>query len=421
VNLHSLADWRIVVPDLKYDGIDERGTCPVCNKRTFHIRRYSEQDGEAICETCTKNVLELVATRIFDAMEGQAEGRGLNGATPRSPPEPRRAPRQKNEKPQLIIPRPKGFTAGGIAKMELEPVRYAVPGYICEGLNILAGGQKMGKSWLALQIALAVAQGGKAMSAIDVEAGTVLYIALEDGLRRLQERLLLVLGESAAPENLWFFTEWPPASAGGLVLLDEWLTQHPETRLAVIDTMGRFRGERARNGDIFQQDYDFGARLKALADKHHTALLILHHLAKRQSDDPFEKVSGTVALTAAADATLLLDRRRGEDDARLLVTGRDVEDRDMGLEWCREMCCWRLLGHAAETKQSRERQAICDVLRMNGAMTPKAVAKALGKNYHTTKNLMRHMAEKGVLLVEGGFYTVVSLGPQAQENDEEGH
>src|SRR5207253_2410981 len=111
---------------------------------------------------------------------------------------------------------------------------------------------------------------------------------------------------------------------GGIVCIEEWLNHHPDARMVVIDTMGRFRSTRSKGGDVFQQDYDFGARLKRLADDHRIALVILHHLSKRQCEDPFDQVSGTIAVTASADATLLLQRQRGKDDAQLFVTGRDV-------------------------------------------------------------------------------------------------
>src|SRR5262249_58141949 len=78
------------------------------------------------------------------------------------------------------------FTAAELVAMELPEPRWAVEGILPEGVTVLAGKPKLGKSWLALNVALAVAGGGVALGAVRVEGGLVLYLALEDTRRRLQ-------------------------------------------------------------------------------------------------------------------------------------------------------------------------------------------------------------------------------------------
>ncbi len=120
---------------------------------------------------------------------------------------------------------------------EFPATRWAVPGLIPEGLSILAGRPKMGKSWLALQIANAVGSGGTILN-IPVEQGAVLYLALEDGAKRLQDRLMLQRAQSA---DIIFVTSYQPLSSGGLTDLEVDLQSRPY-RLVVIDTFSRASG-----------------------------------------------------------------------------------------------------------------------------------------------------------------------------------
>ena len=91
----------------------------------------------------------------------------------------------------------------------------------------MAGAPKLGKSWLALSLGIAVGSGGVALGKIDVDQGDVLYLALEDNARRLQERLRLLLNGDGAPAGLWIETAWPRLDDGGDTQLVEWLDEHP--------------------------------------------------------------------------------------------------------------------------------------------------------------------------------------------------
>src|SRR5207253_2368842 len=99
-------------------------------------------------------------------------------------------------------------TAAELMRMKLPPPRWAVPELIPEGLTILAGRPKTGKSWLALHIAIAVATGGAVLTSSPVESGPVLYLAMEDTRRRLQKRLSKLL-QGPPPEQLHIRTRWP--------------------------------------------------------------------------------------------------------------------------------------------------------------------------------------------------------------------
>lgn len=300
----------------------------------------------------------------------------------------------------------RGFTAAELVGMVIKATKWAVPGYISEGLNILAGGQKLGKSWLAFDLALAVAMKGYAFGTIALEQGDALYLALEDTPRRLQERLIKLLQGEPAPERLHIFTEWPTLTEGGLDWLEAWLTEHPTARLVVIDTLKKIRPPRMRNGNAYDEDYDFMGLLKTMADRYEVAFLVLHHVRKMKAEDPFDAVSGTMGLTAAADATMVMQRVRGKTDAILHITGRDIEEREMALSWDRDTGMWSELGEADEYRRSQERQEIIRVLtESKSPMSPKEVADLLGKNNSTTRVLMMKMSNKGeIQLVSPGKY-----------------
>src|SRR6188472_2987328 len=68
-------------------------------------------------------------------------------------------------------------------------LKYIVPNVIAEGCTLLAGRPKLGKSWLMLDVGIAVAAGRFCLGEAKCEQGDVLYLALEDNERRLQRRI----------------------------------------------------------------------------------------------------------------------------------------------------------------------------------------------------------------------------------------
>lgn len=288
------------------------------------------------------------------------------------------------------------ISAADLLNREFPQPKFAVEGIIQEGVNILAGAPKMGKSWLGLNLAVAVSSGGYVLGSIKVEQGDVLYLALEDGQRRLQGRLRSVLNGSSPSDKLHLATEWPTFDNGGLEKIEMWLQAHKAARLIVIDTLKRVRPKERMINNIYGQDYDALAPLSDLANRHGVSILVLHHTRKAQSDDPLDLVSGSTGLTGAADAILVLQRTRNEADASLFVTGRDVEERELALKWDVLIYAWRLLGNADEFCHSAERKEIIDLLRIHKeGMSPKKVADTLGRDSNATRQLIWKMSQGG--------------------------
>jgi len=278
-----------------------------------------------------------------------------------------------------------------------------VPGLILPGLTLLVARPKIGKTWLALNLAVGVANGNQVL---DIEGGApqgVLYLALEEADRRVRARLRKMLGEAPPPASLHFAFHWPRLDQGGLERLDTWLNTHPGTRLVVVDTLVRLRSLR-RQGSLYQADYAEIARFKAWADRRQIAAVLLHHTRKAESADWFNLVSGSTGLTAAADTVMFLDRHRDFLEATLAIAGRDLEDRVLHLAFHRESGTWVVLQEVEEDHLTPDRRAVVQLLQQAEApMKLKDIAAGLGKSKTNAANLL-------AALVRDGFVDKVSFG-----------
>ncbi|MCL6447844.1 MAG: bifunctional DNA primase/polymerase [Armatimonadetes bacterium] len=316
----------------------------------------------------------------------------------------------KEEAQKLNLP--SGISAQELINREFPDPLWVVPGLLPEGLAILAGRPKIGKSWLALGVAVAVASGGIALGQIKVEKANVLYLALEDGPRRLKNRLTSVLQGEEAPQGLHFFTEFPRLDQGGLQALEDVIQAH-NAKLLIVDTVVKLRPPGRRNSNVYQEDYAVMGALKTLADRHNAAILVLHHQNKQGYLDILDSVSGSTGVTGAADTTWILRRSRGKADAELFAVGRDFEEKELALEFDRHTTSWYAIGNAEEYRLSQERREIIEILRENGGtpMSPNEIAAILDKPYNAVKKLVYTMSKSGELKsVTRGRYIIGNFG-----------
>jgi hypothetical protein len=313
------------------------------------------------------------------------------------------------EKPLLI---PQGFTSMEITTMKLAEPNWVVQGLIPVGLSVLAGKPKTGKSWLMLDLSLAVAAGGKVLGAYEAKRGDVLHLALEDKPNRLQSRLKRILDGKAAPDKGHFFLQWPRVEEHGLEALRRSLDQHPDTRFVVIDTLAKMRIRPTANGSIYHEDYDAIGLLKTIADEYAIGMVVVHHLRKATSDDPLDGVSGSTGLTGAVDTTLVLRRERLETDASLFVTGRDVEEQEIALSMDPRTMQWKALGRADDYRMGQERRQILDALaKLGRPMGPSEIAALINKKRPAVQRLMLAMTQQGQLQwIPGGKYELKKEG-----------
>lgn len=307
-----------------------------------------------------------------------------------------------------LTPPRTSWTAAELLNVEFPPVRWAVPNLLAEGLNLLAGAPKLGKSWLALNLAVSVASGSAALGKVDVDEGDVLCLALEDPGRRLQSRLRMVLGDRPGPDRLTLATTCDPMPEGG-DQIRRWLDAHPDARLVIVDVFGKVRGRPDARQDRYTADYSSVSELKKIADDAGVCMLVVHHTRKMASEDFLDAVSGTQGLAGAADAVLVLTRSRGAAGAVLKVTGRDVEEAEHALDFDATTGRWRLLdGPASDYGMSAERRAILDALRDEPGLGPTAIADKSGVRLGSVKHLVRKMVDDGQLDTDGaGHYLPV--------------
>jgi len=306
------------------------------------------------------------------------------------------------------------FTLDELMREELPPLKVIVPGFVYAGLSALAAKPKIGKSWLAFALAIAVASGGVVLSQ-RVEQGDVLYLALEDGKRRLQSRARKLLGDEPVPKRLTFATKMDRLNAGGLAYIERWLKGHPDARLVIIDVWAKVKPPQRRNGDLYAEDYAAASSLKAVADHYGVAVVVVHHTRKASAEDVNDEISGTTGFAGACDTLMVIQRARGEAEAALHVTGRDIEvDGQHALRFDQALCIWSVMtaeeaAHAREEALSSQRKAILAVLKAAApkCLGPRAIATQAKLNEDSVRVLLLKMLrDNEVTRQDRGEYTI---------------
>lgn len=278
---------------------------------------------------------------------------------------------------------PVPVTAAALRGMTFKAPEWIIAGILLVGLYIFAAKPKMGKSMMALNLAVSISMGGVALGSIPVrDPGEVIYFSLEDNYRRLKQRLDKMC-PGAWPENLLIYDTW-----AGVPFLESIITD--KTRLIIIDTLQRTRTDRnAGKQDLYQYDYKSIAPLQALASQKNIAILIIHHLRKSDDDDPHSCISGSLGLTGAADGTWVLKRKTGAADAVLYTQGRDFEGQELALKFHPENFMWELLGDAVDIQSTGDRQAVYDAIKQTGEpVKPNEISQVTGIKSGTVRRII---------------------------------
>lgn len=244
------------------------------------------------------------------------------------------------------------------------PLRYHVPRVVPEGLTFNVGPPKIGKSWQALSFGLAIATGGRVLGSVQVDARPVLYLALEDGDRRLQDRARKLLEGDPIPAAFNYITDVAPGRL--LETIRTWLGRHYGAEpFVILDTLGKVMPPAMMGETAYQRDYRIGTALKDVVDDHDgAALFVNHHDRKATSDDFVQAVSGTNGLAGAADTIVVLSRKRHDPNGVLCVTGRDVVEGEYAVRF-EAGCRWLLDGRdfddaTATLRTRRDSEALGD-------------------------------------------------------------
>ena len=298
------------------------------------------------------------------------------------------------------------YTMQTLFEQPLEPIDFLVDGLFAQGLYILGGSPKVGKSWLALQLCLAVCTGTPFLGR-ETHQGEVLYLALEDGPQRLHSRALRLTRTATA--GLYHCGQALPIGQGLEQQLECALEEHPGIRLIILDTLQKVRIE-SGNGMSYAADYRDASALKSVADRYHICLLAIHHLRKLPDEDPFNRLSGTNGLSGAADGSLVLLRtKRQENTAVLSATGRDIEDQEETLEF--DDCRWNRTTDPEQLQFGLLVMLLQKLLGQNAFQgTATELADWLGKEglLFGPAQLSRYLQSRGRQLAEAGIGLEVS-------------
>jgi hypothetical protein len=325
----------------------------------------------------------------------------------------------RGERPKAEL---RTFTAESLQTMTFPPLNYLLPGLIPEGLCLLVSRPKLGKSWLVLDLAIATAEGRFVLGQLRPASGNVLYLAMEDGKRRLQRRLdkLLPTFSGKWPPGLTFATEWPRSDQGGLTEIENWIKTAIEDgkcpRLVIVDTLAQFR-KIATGKDVYLEDYAAISGLQKLASKYNLTIIVVHHDRKSGADDVFDTVSGSLGLTGAADTIAILKRQAGT--MTFHIRGRDVEESEKALQFSGATCRWTILGEASEVRRSDERGRVLTALEDAGEPLPisEIISLAHLVNRNAADALLFRMVKDGdIERIKRGRYCLPVASEDVPEN-----
>lgn len=296
--------------------------------------------------------------------------------------------------------------ASDLLLQQFEPIRWAVPGLIPEGVTLFAGAPKVGKSWAALDISIAIASGGHVFGDIQVDPGEALYLALEDNPRRMQRRLTKALRGGRCPEGLHFAYSAPTIDDGLIEELSAFLDSHPACRVVTVDTIKPIRPPAGKNDRIYDTDYAVGRPFLALAAKYHIAVVLVHHTNKSKSEDDLDTISGSQGLAGGVDNILVLKRGRASSEAILYVTGRDIETEGRyPMTWDTDLAMWTIGDESPAVGMSPERKAVYDMIENVGPIRSRSLAALIYPGVEITRDCAewRRIRDITSHLVRDGF------------------
>lgn len=285
-----------------------------------------------------------------------------------------RKPEKKSELPELVIrqaaqippPAPQlkkleYYSASTLYGAVLERPPIIIDNLIPAGLTVLAGAPKRGKSWMALKMALCISS-GEPFLGMPTRKGPVLYLDLESKNYRVQDRLnKLIVGP--APRDLYFAHKSERLNSGLMEQLRNWIECVGTPAMIVIDTLGRVKGGARKGENAYESDTRIFGDLQSFALENKLSVVVVHHLKKDTgaNDDYFERISGSMGLTGACDAVMVLAGKRGEETSTLRTSSRDFEAQDFVVRF--NGGAWELVSCNSESYQEEQAYVQSPVVR----------------------------------------------------------
>jgi len=305
------------------------------------------------------------------------------------------------EKRELASWRDNLYSASELKYTEFPPVKWAIDELIPEGLTILAGDSKIGKSLIAVDITTAIATGTDAFASRKCVEGTCVYYAAEDPPRRVKDRI-------KKQSDLWS-EKFKLVSAGIPQLsdefynvLDDMLLTWSDLRCIIIDTLQLIMPKIPQNADAYAYLYKYLDPLKKWALENHVAIICITHTNKTKlaaEDNPFSGIIGNTGYQATSDMMLLLRKnyakKEGDTntpDGWLYTRGKEVSTEKYSLEFDSEALRWTLTGKAEEVKINN-RLIIYSLLK-NEKLKPKDIVDRTGINNATVRTVLKRLLDK---------------------------
>ena len=246
---------------------------------------------------------------------------------------------------------PKSISLKELLEMDIEPPHVVVEDMLYQGLTIVAGAPKVGKSWLCLDLGISLCN-GKSFLGLKTNKCGCLYLALEDSYYRLQERAKKVLkAGDTIPKDFRLKLLASPLNEGLLEELQEELKENPNTKLIIIDTLQKIRGTPNKADTMYGYDYKEMSKIKSFADEHKICIVVIHHLKKGNESDTFDKINGSTGLRGAVDTTIVLEKIKDKKEVVFSIEGRDVENNEKLLLFNKETFKWEVVCSDLEARK----------------------------------------------------------------------
>lgn len=249
------------------------------------------------------------------------------------------------------------ITASDLQAANIPPPEWLIPDVLPQGLAILCASSKVGKSWMAMQMCLAISR-GKEFLDYKTNQSSCLYLALEDSLFRLKERLNKVIDGDKAPNNFYLAIRANGMDGGLLQQIDEEFEEHPDIKLIIIDTLQKVRGSAKKDEMSYATDYRELGVLKEYADNKKICILLVHHLRKMADEnDVFNMISGSNGIMGVTDNIFIIyKKKRKDENAVLFMTGRDIRQQDIMVHFNETKYRWDMVGTAEEEERKRKKR-----------------------------------------------------------------
>lgn len=233
------------------------------------------------------------------------------------------------------------------------PHKPVIDGLLNNGVNLLVGPPKIGKSFMVADLSVRVSKGEPFLNR-KTHQGEVLYLALEDDFQRLQQRFYRMFDVNDT-EDLHLAVASLDIKSGLEIQINEFMISHPNTSLIVIDTLQKIRGNEIDKYS-YSNDYDVISMLKRIAHEHNICILVVHHTRKQDATDIFDTISGTNGLLGASDGTLVINKdKRADNRTKMAVLGRDIPYQELTIEFDKQKCLWNFIDETDVFKEPKDK------------------------------------------------------------------